>query len=94
MSDLFWIIEVFIEVCGGMGKGDLLEVVIGILIDSWILELGDVYIVIKGDWFDGYDFVEVVLEVGVFLVLVVEYCFKDFLDDGWYVSVVDFLDGM
>lgn len=41
----------------------------------WVLIEGVVYLVLKGVNFNGYDFVEVVVNVGVFVIIVSEKVF-------------------
>ncbi len=64
-------VEEIIGACGGrLVAGDLDRVVTGVSIDSRVIKRGDLFVPIRGERFDGHDFLGAALEVGagVFLV--------------------------
>ena len=67
-----WTVEKMIEAMGARPVGRLPESVAGISIDTRSLEPGDAFFAIKGERFDGHDFVRDAMKAGAGLAVVGE----------------------
>ncbi len=65
-----WTIDAVVAATGGEVAGDVTRPLNGVSIDSRTLEHGDIFFAIKGDRFDGHDFVAKALEAGAGLAVV------------------------
>jgi UDP-N-acetylmuramoyl-tripeptide--D-alanyl-D-alanine ligase len=70
MSEPLWTIDELLRLTGGRPLGPEAKPVNGISIDSRTLEPGDAYFAIRGDRFDGHDFVRPALSRGASLAVV------------------------
>ncbi|WP_420333264.1 UDP-N-acetylmuramoylalanyl-D-glutamyl-2,6-diaminopimelate--D-alanyl-D-alanine ligase [Roseibium sp.] len=94
MSDPLWTLDAFAEAAGGRIKGEADAELTGVSIDSRSLEAGDAFIAIKGDRFDGHDYVAAALEAGAGVAVVAESKLSELPENGRYVVVTDPLEAM
>lgn len=94
MSDPLWTLEAFVEAVSGRVVGDIPNAIVGISIDSRTIEAGEAFIAIKGDRFDGHDYVSTALEADAALALVSEDFAENLPEGGRYVVVDDPLEAM
>ena len=69
MGAPLWTVDEIVAATGGRPRGEPGDVT-GISIDSRTVEPGDFFIAVKGDSFDGHDFVDAALEAGASAALV------------------------
>lgn len=67
-----WSTDAFVAASGGRLEGSPPAVIAGVSIDSRTIAPGEAYVAIKGDRFDGHDFVEPALKSGAALAVVGE----------------------
>ena len=72
MSDFLWTTAELSAAMGARHFGNLPEAVTGISIDTRTLGAGDAFFAIKGDRFDGHDFVTQAMKAGASLAVVAE----------------------
>jgi len=72
MTEMLWETSVLIEALQARPMGDLPESVSGISIDTRTLEPGDAFFAIKGERFDGHDFLTGALRAGASVLVVSE----------------------
>ncbi|MBS8260366.1 UDP-N-acetylmuramoylalanyl-D-glutamyl-2,6-diaminopimelate--D-alanyl-D-alanine ligase [Roseibium polysiphoniae] len=94
MSEPLWNLTDFLDATGGEMLGEAGEAISGISIDSRTLQPGEAFVAIKGDRFDGHDFVRTALEAGASLALVAAERLDDLPTDGRYVVVEDPLEAL
>ncbi|MBO6758582.1 MAG: UDP-N-acetylmuramoylalanyl-D-glutamyl-2,6-diaminopimelate--D-alanyl-D-alanine ligase [Roseibium sp.] len=94
MSEPLWSRADFIAGANGTPKGEIAEAITGISIDSRTLETGEAFFAIKGDRFDGHDFVAQALDKGAAVAVVGTDRAADLPDDGRYLVVDDPLSAL
>jgi UDP-N-acetylmuramoyl-tripeptide--D-alanyl-D-alanine ligase len=67
-----WTTEAFVAASGGRLQGNAPAIISGISIDSRTVAVGEAFVAIKGERFDGHDFVEPALRAGATLAVVQE----------------------
>lgn len=94
MVQALWTIDEIVAATGGSLEGEPSDVS-GVSIDSRTVAPGDLFIAIKGDSFDGHDFVAAALEAGASAALVSDEKASDIeTPRGGLVIVPDAYDGM
>ncbi|WP_425305394.1 UDP-N-acetylmuramoylalanyl-D-glutamyl-2,6-diaminopimelate--D-alanyl-D-alanine ligase [Chthonobacter albigriseus] len=93
-ANALWPREEFLEALGGTVIGAVPEAINGISIDSRTVEPGDAFFAIKGDRFDGHDFVAEALRRGAAVAVVAEDRADAFKEAGALVAVDDVLEGL
>src|SRR5690606_23531812 len=73
MSDWLWKSDDMVEAMGGRPFGNLPAGITGISIDSRSLKPGEAFFAIKGEQFDGHDFVTAAMAAGAGLIVVAEH---------------------
>lgn len=73
MSDWLWTSHDMVEAMEGRPFGSLPDGITGISIDSRTLKPGEAFFAIKGDQFDGHDFVTAAMAAGAGLLVVAEH---------------------
>src|SRR5690606_18337683 len=73
MSDWLWKSDDMVEAMGGRPFGNLPPGITGISIDSRSLKPGEAFFAIKGEQFDGHDFVTAAMAAGAGLIVVAEH---------------------
>jgi len=94
MSAPLWTREDFIAGAEGTPKGAFSDPVSGISIDSRTIDAGEAFFAIKGDRFDGHDFVKAALDGGASVAVVAEDRLSDLPDDGRYLVVDEPLEAL
>jgi UDP-N-acetylmuramoyl-tripeptide--D-alanyl-D-alanine ligase len=94
MTEPLWTKDAFATATGGTLLGDVADAITGISIDSRTLQPGDAFVAIKGDRFDGHDFVAAALEAGASVALVAESRKADLPENGRYILVADPLEAL
>ncbi len=72
MSEPLWTAEAFLAATGGRSYGASARAITGISIDSRTIEAGEAFFAIRGDAFDGHDFVAMALARGAATAVVAE----------------------
>ena len=73
MSDWLWTSDDMVEAMEGRPFGNLPGGITGISIDSRSLKPGEAFFAIKGEQFDGHDFVTAAMAAGAGLLVVAEH---------------------
>ncbi|WP_417686196.1 UDP-N-acetylmuramoylalanyl-D-glutamyl-2,6-diaminopimelate--D-alanyl-D-alanine ligase [Roseibium sp.] len=94
MTAPLWTLEDFLAATGGKAQGQPGAEVTGISIDSRTIQQDEAFVAIKGDRFDGHDFVGAAMEAGAAFALVAADRVADLPDDGRYVVVEDPLEAL
>lgn len=94
MTEPLWTREDLVDVTEGRTVGDVHDDITGISIDSRSLKAGEAFVAIKGDRFDGHDFVAAALDAGASLALVALERIADLPENGRYVVVNDPLEAL
>ncbi|GGB36654.1 UDP-N-acetylmuramoyl-tripeptide--D-alanyl-D-alanine ligase [Roseibium aquae] len=94
MSEPLWTREAFVAGAGGTPQGQVPDAVLGISIDSRTLQPGEAFFAIKGDRFDGHDFVASALENGAAVAVISADRLGGLPADGRYLVVDDPLEAL
>lgn len=94
MTGALWTREDLVDAAEGRVVGDVHDDITGISIDSRTLKTGEAFVAIKGDRFDGHDFVAAALDAGASLALVASDRIADLPENGRYVVVDDPLEAL
>ncbi|MBA5777811.1 UDP-N-acetylmuramoylalanyl-D-glutamyl-2,6-diaminopimelate--D-alanyl-D-alanine ligase [Stappia sp. F7233] len=89
-----WTLEEFLAATGGRVVGTPGQEITGISIDSRTLQPGEAFIAIKGDVFDGHQFVKAAIDAGAAIAVVAEDKAADLPADGPFVAVDDPLEAL
>ncbi|WP_346432254.1 UDP-N-acetylmuramoylalanyl-D-glutamyl-2,6-diaminopimelate--D-alanyl-D-alanine ligase [Breoghania sp. L-A4] len=91
MRDALWTSDALIEAVDARSVGGVEALVTGISIDSRTMKRGEAFFAIKGDRFDGHDFVTAAMERGAALAVVADDRLDELPRSGRYVVVPDVL---
>lgn len=94
MSAPLWTREDFVAGAGGTPRGDLGAEITGISIDTRTITEGEAFFAIKGDRFDGHDFVGMALEKGASVAVISVDKYDGLPKGGRYLVVDDPLKAM
>ncbi|MTH97933.1 UDP-N-acetylmuramoylalanyl-D-glutamyl-2,6-diaminopimelate--D-alanyl-D-alanine ligase [Roseibium sp. RKSG952] len=94
MSAPLWTLEDLAKAAEGEISGAASARVTGISIDSRTLEPGDAFVAIRGDRFDGHDFVEAALARDAAVCIIARHRQPDLPEDGRYLLVDDPLEAL
>src|ERR1700736_1305990 len=90
-TEPLWITDAMIAAMAAERQGALPPAISGISIDSRTVKAGEAYFAIKGDVYDGHDFVEAALENGAALAVVAQVHRAKFSSDAPLLVVSDVL---